>query len=160
MLCCALTELRLVEFGLLAMGFTYTRTIRFQDTDAAGVVYFANVLSLCHEAFEESLIAAGIEARSFFSGQDLATPIVHAEIDFYQPLFCGDRVSIQLSPRRLSESDFEIGYDIECDRTSSLQGHHLVGKALTRHVCIDPRSRTRQSLSFQLINWLKFENVS
>ncbi|MEO1763007.1 MAG: 1,4-dihydroxy-2-naphthoyl-CoA hydrolase, partial [Cyanobacteria bacterium J06629_18] len=26
------------------MSFTYNRTIRFQDTDAAGVVYFANVL--------------------------------------------------------------------------------------------------------------------
>ena len=34
------------------MAFAYYYTVRFQDTDAAGVVYFANVLRICHEAYE------------------------------------------------------------------------------------------------------------
>ena len=41
------------------MPFTYERTIHFADTDAAGVVFFANYLRLCHEAYEEALAAAG-----------------------------------------------------------------------------------------------------
>ncbi|MFS8118916.1 MAG: acyl-CoA thioesterase, partial [Microcoleus sp.] len=45
------------------MSFSYTRTVRFQDTDAAGVVYFANVLAMCHEAYEASLAASGINLK-------------------------------------------------------------------------------------------------
>ena len=48
------------------MPFEYPRTIRFADTDAAGVVYFAQILSICHEAYEASLQASGIELRQFF----------------------------------------------------------------------------------------------
>ena len=43
-----------------AMPFEYQRTVHFADTDAAGVVFFANYLAICHEAYEESLGAAGI----------------------------------------------------------------------------------------------------
>ena len=37
------------------MPFSYSRSVRFADTDAAGVVFFANYLALCHEAYEEAL---------------------------------------------------------------------------------------------------------
>lgn len=43
------------------MSFAYSRHIHFRDTDAAGVVFFANYLALCHEAYEEALAAAGLE---------------------------------------------------------------------------------------------------
>ena len=48
------------------MAFTLRRVIRFQETDAAGVVYFANLLALCHEAYEASLAHAGIALKPFF----------------------------------------------------------------------------------------------
>jgi 1,4-dihydroxy-2-naphthoyl-CoA hydrolase len=129
------------------MPFIYARTIRFQDTDAAGVVYFANVLSICHEAYEESLIASGIDARSFFRSGEIAVPIVHASVDFLKPMYCGDLVSIQLTPKQTSDSEFEIRYDVSCDR--------LVSKALTRHVCINPQTKTRKALSSELMYWLQ-----
>jgi len=34
------------------MTFAYDRKIHFADTDSAGVVYFARLLSICHEAYE------------------------------------------------------------------------------------------------------------
>ena len=45
------------------MPFVYRRTIRFADTDAAGVVFFPNYLAICHEAYEESLADDGIELK-------------------------------------------------------------------------------------------------
>ena len=77
------------------MSFSYQRIIRFQDTDAAGVVYFANVLAMCHEAYEESLAASGINLKAFFSNSDIAIPIVHASVDFFRPMFCGDKIYIR-----------------------------------------------------------------
>ncbi|MEM6398800.1 MAG: thioesterase family protein, partial [Cyanobacteria bacterium P01_D01_bin.116] len=64
------------------MSFTYNRTIRFQDTDAAGVVYFANVLAICHEAYEASLESLGIDIKQFFTNSSTAFPIIHADVDF------------------------------------------------------------------------------
>ncbi|BAU15031.1 1,4-dihydroxy-2-naphthoyl-CoA hydrolase [Leptolyngbya sp. NIES-3755] len=128
------------------MAFIYSRSIHFSDTDAAGVVYFANVLRFCHDAYEASLVARGIDLRSFFSGQDFAVPVVHAEVDFFKPMFCGDQITIALTPTLLKPSEFEISYQ--------LASNHAIAKALTRHVCIDVGTRSRQDLPPVLLDWL------
>ncbi|HEY9692144.1 MAG TPA: thioesterase family protein [Oculatellaceae cyanobacterium] len=131
------------------MSFTYNRTIYFQDTDAAGVVYFANVLAICHEAYEESLAASNINLKLFFSSPDVAIPIVHASIDFIKPLFCGDKTLICLSPKYLTDHSFEIGYKI-----ISSQAEKLLATAITQHVCIDKISRNRKEMPKEISQWL------
>ena len=133
------------------MPFTYTRTVRFQDTDAAGVVYFANVLAMCHEAYEASLTALGINLKAFFSNPDRALPIVHATVDFYRPMFAGDQLTIQLIPKQLGTGEFEIAYQVFSGEITEKSA----AKALTKHVCIDAVSRTKKQLSEELIQWLR-----
>jgi 1,4-dihydroxy-2-naphthoyl-CoA hydrolase len=132
------------------MSFTYERIVRFQDTDAAGVVYFANVLAMCHEAYEASLMAAEIDLKEFFSGSKVAVPIVHADVDFFRPMYCGDRLLIQLTPQGISDGEFEIFYEIRL-----INHDRLICKAHTRHVCINPEARSRQPLPVELNSWLK-----
>ena len=130
------------------MPFIYQRTVRFQDTDAAGVVYFANVLAICHEAYEESLATSGINLKLFFSNPNVAIPIIHASVDFFRPMFCGDKVSIHLSPCQLGNDNFEINYII-------MSADERLAKAITRHVCINPVSRSKQELSNEMMLWLQ-----
>jgi len=132
------------------MPFIYKRVIRFSDTDAAGVVYFANVLSICHEAYEASLIAANINLKLFFSNPTTAIPIVHASVDFLHPLFCGDEINITLQPQKLNIDNFEINYQVLG------LNQQLIAKAITRHVCINPVSRNKQELAGEMMLWLKF----
>ncbi len=132
------------------MTHLYQRTVRFEDTDAAGVVYFANVLKICHEAYEEVLITAGFDLKSFFRDSDVAVPIIHADVDFFRPLHCGDRLSVQISSHPINDSEFEIVYEISLvgfDRPAS--------RALTRHVCIDPVGRSRKELPPKLRQWVQ-----
>ena len=75
------------------MAFTYPRTIRFADTDAAGVVFFPNYLAIGHEAYEESLAAAGIELQSFFGEHAVVVPVSKSQAEYLRPLTCGDRCS-------------------------------------------------------------------
>lgn len=133
------------------MSFVYVRTVRFQDTDAAGVVYFANVLVMCHEAYEASLSATEIDLKGFFSNPAIAIPIVHAEVDFFRPLFCGDQLQIQLTPQQLSAQEFIIHYQIF---TADISDRAL-SQAQTRHVCIDPTARARRDLPDMMLTWLK-----
>lgn len=128
--------------------YFYHRVIRFHETDAAGVVYFANVLTLCHEAYEASLAAADIDVRVFFGGGSLAVPVVHGSVDFRRPLYCGDEVAIALSPNSLDDTTFEIRY------TLNNADQKTVATALTRHVCIDSTSRQRHPLSALLHQWI------
>lgn len=134
------------------MAFTYDRTIRFQDTDAAGVVYFANILAICHEAYEASLAASGIDLKSFFSSRELVVPITHARADFLRPLFCGDRITIQLTPQQTSDTDFEMQYQL----VRSQQPDKLVSSVFTRHVCVQvAASHTRADLPVTILQWLE-----
>ncbi|MBP5972301.1 acyl-CoA thioesterase [Brasilonema sp. CT11] len=130
------------------MAFIYNRTIRFQDTDAAGVVYFANLLSICHEAYEESLIVSGINLKDFFTNPSVAFPIVHANVDFFRPLYCGDNLVIRLMPQQLSIDRFEVAYEV-------IVGEVIAGKAVTRHVCIETSSRTKTELPENMREWLE-----
>jgi 1,4-dihydroxy-2-naphthoyl-CoA hydrolase len=128
----------------------YQRTINFRDTDAAGVVYFANGLSLCHEAYEASLAAAGINLQSFFKGETIAVPITHASIDFFKPMFCGDRIAIALTPELLSSSEFQINYQL-----FFVERDKAIAKAITKHTCIDVATRKRSKLYPALLEWLE-----
>lgn len=130
------------------MSFQYSRTIRFADTDAAGVVYFARLLSICHEAYEESLRQAAIDVQTFFSRGAIAVPITHAEADFRRPLMCGDAITIQLIPRQITPDSFEVQYEV-------LHEEKVVAIALTRHVCIDTATRQRHPLTSRLLQWLQ-----
>ncbi len=132
----------------MRMPFTHTRTVRFQDTDAAGVVYFANVLAMCHEACEESLAASGINLKAFFSNPTVTIPIVHANVDFLRPMFCGDKLLIHLMTKQRSGNEFEIAYQILA------AADKVVAKAVTKHVCIAPTSRTRKEMPAEIIQWL------
>ena len=130
------------------MPFSYNRTVRFSDTDAAGVVYFANVLSICHEAYEVSLEASSINIKDFFSNTSVAFPIVHADVDFFKPMFCGDKLTISLIPQKVGVDKFEIAYEIIVDDV-------MVAKAITRHVCIEVSSRSKRELSGEIVKWLE-----
>ncbi|NJK41661.1 MAG: acyl-CoA thioesterase [Acaryochloridaceae cyanobacterium SU_2_1] len=134
----------------------YTRTVHLQDTDAAGVMYFTCALEICHEAFEDSLMMAGIDLRKFFSNPDSAMPIVHASVDFLKPSFCGDQLVVHLSTDPLSEDQFAVHYNI----SATHKGEWLIAKATIRHVCINPINRQRQPIPTELLSWLQRWNIS
>ncbi len=138
----------------------YSRVVRFGETDAGGVVYFAELLGFCHEAYEAGLAAAGVDVRAFFSGEGASTdrgyavavPIVHAQADFYRPMFCGDRLIFSLMPKLLTPDSFEVAYEVFGPGESA--NGQKVAKALTRHVAIRTDSRRRCPLPDYLTNWI------
>ena len=90
------------------------RTVRFGDTDGAGVMHFVRLLDWCHQAYEESLERFGIDAATLFPRPEqrpaVALPIVHCSADFRRPLHCGDPLAIRLETRRLDPGCFEVSY--------------------------------------------------
>jgi 1,4-dihydroxy-2-naphthoyl-CoA hydrolase len=140
------------------MAFNYNYIIQFRDTDAAGVVYFANIISICHIAYEASLIRSGIDLKLFVNNPEFAVPISHVSADFFRPLFCGDRVTIQLTTTSINSCKFEIQYQILSTETGSNVNIDsplaVSATTITRHIVINPRTRKRQELPKILLDWL------
>jgi len=131
--------------------FTYERTIHFADTDAAGVDYFPNYLSICHEAYEEAIAASGIKARAFFSEQNLMLPVSKSSADYLRPLYCGDKVRVTLKPSLLTENSYAIEYEMVRLGSSA----KLAATVRTAHVCISTTTRERTPLPADLLAWIQ-----
>ncbi|MCC0176985.1 acyl-CoA thioesterase [Waterburya agarophytonicola K14] len=133
------------------MPFQYSRRIYLADTDAAGVIYFAKGMEICHEAYEESLASSRINLKQIIEEKKIALPIVRGEIDFLRPLFCGDRITINLTTKLINSREFAVNYQIFHVANSD----KILVKAKTNHVSIDPAKRIRIDLPTAILNWLE-----
>jgi 1,4-dihydroxy-2-naphthoyl-CoA hydrolase len=89
---------------------TYRHTVRLQDVDAAGVVFFANVLAICNDALLAWLDAQGLSvARLLHTGRLLA-PVKHAEADYLAPLRFGDVCEVELVAVDAEATQVTVGY--------------------------------------------------
>ncbi len=117
--------------------FSYSRKIRLQETDAAGVLFFANYFSLFHEAFESFLEAAGLDLAKIIRGNEYLLPIAHAEADYTAPLFLGDTIEIKLGVEKIKKSSFVIV-------SSFIKNNKTCAAVLkTVHVSIDAKTRKK-----------------
>ncbi len=128
----------------------YQRIVRLGDTDAAGVIYFTSLLSICHEAYEFRLQDLGLNLKDFLTNSLFVVPIIHAEIDFFKPLFWGDTVEVFLQPTLASESRFILDYSVSLVS----QEQQLVAKAKTIHLCIDTITRERRFLPEYFLDFI------
>ncbi|MFI5355922.1 MAG: acyl-CoA thioesterase [Opitutales bacterium] len=132
------------------MPFAYERTIHLAETDAAGLVYFGNYLTFCHEAYEEALAAAGLPLREFFAETDVIVPISRSTVEYLRPLQCNDRVRIALQVARLSDHSFAIDYELTRLGTPP----KVAARARTEHVATSRSRRTRTPLPPKLAAWV------
>ena len=110
------------------------------DTDAAGVLYFANQLRIAHEAFEAYMAGTGANMRHVVHEADYAVVIVHAEADYRAPLHVGDELTVEMTATHIGDSSFELDYRI-------LQpAGRLAGTAKTVHVAIDRKAWKKRAL--------------
>jgi 1,4-dihydroxy-2-naphthoyl-CoA hydrolase len=133
------------------------RSVRFGDTDAAGVMHFHQLLRWCHEAYEESLEKFGVSPAQLFPRPglelELLLPIVHCSADYLAPLSCGDPLAIHLAPCLLDSSSFEVGYRFNSAGLA-------VANACIRHVCIHAIDRKRAPLPASISRWLAASAVT
>ena len=130
------------------------RTVRFGDTDAAGVVHFHEMFRWCHETWEESLEKYGIVLLEIFPTTqinscqlDVALPIVHCEANYFKPLYVGDTITIELNPEKLDESSFVLRFKL-------VKNSEDIGSINIKHASINPITRERCTLSEQINMWL------
>ena len=136
------------------------RTVRFGETDAAGMVYFVELFRWCHETWEESLEKYGIVLQEIFptnqiktSQLDVALPVVHCEANYFQPLYVGDTINIELNPEKINDSSFVLRFKFQ-------KNGEKIGTANIKHVSINPITREKCTLSKKINLWLHESNLN
>ena len=114
--------------------FETTTVIRVHDTDAAGVVFFANYFRLAHIAYENFMDSIGCGLDKIINRSDYLLPVVHAEADYKKSLHLGDRLTIFLQAD-LRRSSFVMSY-----RFTDGKGD-VAAELKTVHASIDQKTR-------------------
>ncbi len=107
----------------------YERPVRFEDVDAAGIVFFGRFFGYCHEAmealFERDLPGGYV---NLITKRRVGFPAVHVECDFVQPLRYGDVARIALVVERIGGKSCTFRYTLTRVADD-------VKVATIRHVC-------------------------
>jgi acyl-CoA thioester hydrolase len=78
-----------------AAGFTWPVRVYYEDTDAAGVVYYANYLRYCERARTEWLRALGIDQRNMRAETGLVFVVTRVEANYLRGAELDDALDVQ-----------------------------------------------------------------
>lgn len=86
--------------------------VRFQDVDAAGIVFFARFFDYVHEVYEGFLSSVGLPLPQVLRDKSWAAPLRHAEADYLRPAKFGDVLLVELVAAHSEESEIALGWRI------------------------------------------------
>ena len=76
---------------------TFSRPVRFEEIDAAGIVFFARYLHICHDAMEAVFAPLPGGYCALITQRRIGFPAVHTDCEFVAPLRYGDVVRVETS---------------------------------------------------------------
>jgi 1,4-dihydroxy-2-naphthoyl-CoA hydrolase len=113
--------------------WNYKTTIRLHQTDAAGVIFYADLFVMAHECYESWL--EPVTSLAGILEQNILVPIVHAEADYKLPMRLSERITIELSLIKKQTTSFILQY-----RFVNAEGL-AAATAQTVHAVIDSQTR-------------------
>ena len=113
------------------MDFIYRKKVRFNDSDAAGITFFARVFDYFHIAYEDFMASKDLDLHEQFLKLKTALPVVHAECDYKQTMVLGETINIHVKVKEVRTRTFSIEYlIIGLDGKTKAEGW-------TKHVYVD-----------------------
>jgi len=124
--------------------YEFRYTIGLHDTDAAGVLFSANLITICHLAYESMMAEAGFSMGSILAHGRFGLPLAHVEGDFQKRLTASDDVVIRLRVAELGKASFRLSYEV-VNRAGD-----VCATASTTHVCVETESYRPRPLPDEL----------
>ena len=113
-----------------APSFECAFRIYWEDTDAGGVVYYANYLKFMERCRTDWLRFLGVDQSLLRSQRQLQFAVVNVEVDFLRPAILNDEILVTAALERLSGATFTFKQTI-------LRGAVQLIDASTRVACLD-----------------------
>ncbi len=110
--------------------FELLQRIYWEDTDAGGVVYYANYLKFMERCRSEWLRSLGVDQSRLRTERELQFAVVNVQVDFLKAAVLDDEILVTAELERLG------GATISFKQTVLRDGEPLID-ASTRVACLD-----------------------
>lgn len=130
------------------MPYCTHHTVRFAETDPAGIVFFARYFEYAHLAYEDMLVAGGLPLSHFIETQ-CGMPLVHSEANYSKPCRLGERLQLVLEVDKIGNRSMCYAVEIRgADR-------ELRARVVLTHAILDLSTGKTMPVPEKLLTALK-----
>ena len=104
--------------------------VYWEDTDAGGVVYYANYLKFMERCRTEWLRALGVDQSRLRAERNLQFAIMDVQVSYLKPALLDDQIRVSAALTRMTAASFSFKQEIWRDAVQ-------LADASTRVVCLD-----------------------
>ena len=112
--------------------FSWPVRVYYEDTDAGGVVYYANYLKFLERARTEWLRSFGLNQDKLAQEQGLIFVVRWAKLDFFRPARLDDMLGIAVQPLKVARVYVDLAQEVRC-------GTQVLARAELRVACLKQR---------------------
>ncbi len=113
--------------------FTFPVRVYWEDTDAGGIVYYANYLRFLERARTEWLRSLGVDQAALLRDERQQFAVVEANIRYHRPARYGDELTVTVAVEERRGASITIRQEV---RLGAVDGELLVS-AMVRAACLD-----------------------
>ena len=88
--------------------FKYNSKVYYEDTDAAGIVYYANYLKFLERARSEAIYSIGLTNKKLLNDYGVIIIVKSCKIDYKKPAKFEDSLEIISKIKTISKSSFTM----------------------------------------------------
>ena len=122
--------------------FSWPVRVYYEDTDAGGIVFYANYLKFFERARTEWLRAAGVAQQELLDQEGAAFVVKSATIDYHAPARLDDELTITTTIDKLGRASVQFVQQ-------ALRGEALLTSASVKVGCVDIATMRPRSLPEQ-----------
>ena len=136
--------------GFVGKEHRFALTVYFEDTDTAGIVYYANYLKFMERARSDMLRAVGIDQRAAKEVGDGVYAVAEVNIRYLRPAQLGDDLLVVSTVEQVRAASVAIHQRV-------MRGSQLLADARVTAAFLDPGNRPKR----QPKQWVeKFNAIS
>ena len=116
--------------------FTWNVRVYYEDTDAGGIVYYANYLKFFERARTEWLRAIGVDQHALLQEHDAMFVVKNVAAEYHAPAKLDDVLKLTLSIEKLGRASLQFVQQ-------AWNGEQLLNTARVKVGCVDSALRPR-----------------
>jgi acyl-CoA thioester hydrolase len=122
--------------------FCWQARVYWEDTDAGGIVYYANYLRFLERARTEWLRSRGISQSTLASEEGVVFSVVAVQAQYHRAARLDDRLRVSCEPQRQGGASIEFAQRIwrEAESADPARPEELLLTASVRVACLDART--------------------
>jgi tol-pal system-associated acyl-CoA thioesterase len=113
-----------------ALSYSHSYSVYWEDTDAGGVVYYANYLKFMERCRTEWLRALGMDQQRLRADRQIQFAVVNVGVDFLRPAVLHDEILVTATLMRLAGATIHFKQTI-------MRGDEQLIDATVRVACLD-----------------------